>query len=769
VGQKLQRMEWSLIQPYWEKTKDLVDQCIDIMLNYRQSGHPGGSRSKVHLLIATLLSGVMRYDLRDPTKRFADRFILTAGHTVPVVYSTLAVLNNALRLRFQQTGDPRYKIQQDAVYPEDLLLFRRRGGLPGHAEFSGKSLFLKFNTGPSAHGSPAAVGEAFALKRAGVGQVKVFALEGDVALTPGALHESANTAWALGLDNLYFLIDWNNYGIDDHPLSDTVYGTPEVWFSSHGWRVAGTENGSDFTAILAALNDLVNSQHPGVPAACWFKTRKGRGYGIYDSQSHGLPHPPNSPQYWETKREFQVKYGVHFEGYGHPRPSDAREFEHQTVANLTLVMEVLRQDQDLVNYLAETLVSLGELVPTNLPDCIIKDGQNPSCDRRLFDLDAYPTELFANPGEKLPNRAAMAKFGAWVNAWSAKEYGRPLFIVCSADLAESTNIAGFAKSWGEFAGWGTYSKTHNRDGVLLPQEITEFTNAGLMVGMATVNFAENPSTEFNGFWGACSTYGSFAYLKYGMMRLFSQLAQDCPLKVGKVVWIAGHSGPETADDSRTHFGIFEPGVTQLFPRGQVINLHPWEYNEVPIVLGAALKENAPIVVLHLARPAIVIPDRKRLHIPSHLEAARGAYLIRDYKSGMENMGTVIVQGTSTTDGMLQLLPWLEKSGTNVKIVAAISYELFLLQDEAYRNRILPRKDWSDSMVITSEALLCMRDWVFSQVAADYSLSSDWDQRWRTGGKVEEVLEEAHLTPFWLMAGIEKFVVQRQQRRGQLQA
>ena len=25
----------------WEVIKDLIDQCIDIMLNLRQSGHPG--------------------------------------------------------------------------------------------------------------------------------------------------------------------------------------------------------------------------------------------------------------------------------------------------------------------------------------------------------------------------------------------------------------------------------------------------------------------------------------------------------------------------------------------------------------------------------------------------------------------------------------------------------------------------------------------------------------------------------------------------------
>jgi len=48
---------------YWEITKDLIDQCIDIMLNLRQSGHPGGSRSKVHAMVATLLSGAMKWDI----------------------------------------------------------------------------------------------------------------------------------------------------------------------------------------------------------------------------------------------------------------------------------------------------------------------------------------------------------------------------------------------------------------------------------------------------------------------------------------------------------------------------------------------------------------------------------------------------------------------------------------------------------------------------------------------------------------------------------
>ncbi|NQV36992.1 MAG: transketolase, partial [Candidatus Marinimicrobia bacterium] len=121
---------------YWEITKDLIDQCIDIMLNLSQSGHPGGSRSKVHGMVATLLSGAMRWDVRNPGKRFGDRFILSAGHANPVIYATLAVLNEALRKKYNQTGDKQFLNPMGDEFTlvwEDLLTLRQRGGLPGHA------------------------------------------------------------------------------------------------------------------------------------------------------------------------------------------------------------------------------------------------------------------------------------------------------------------------------------------------------------------------------------------------------------------------------------------------------------------------------------------------------------------------------------------------------------------------------------------------------------------------------------------------------------
>jgi transketolase len=100
---------------HWEKLKDCVDQYIDLMLNYRQSGHPGGSRSKAHAMLSLLLSGTMRWDIRHPEKRFGDRFALVAGHTVPLIYATLPVLAEPFRLMYEQTKDKRYFIPEDRM------------------------------------------------------------------------------------------------------------------------------------------------------------------------------------------------------------------------------------------------------------------------------------------------------------------------------------------------------------------------------------------------------------------------------------------------------------------------------------------------------------------------------------------------------------------------------------------------------------------------------------------------------------------------------
>ena len=751
---------------HWEVTKDLIDQCIDIMLNLRQSGHPGGSRSKVHAMVATLLSGAMRWDIRDAGKRFADRYVLVAGHTNPVVYATLAVLNEALRIKYKQTKLEKYthyKGEDFQLVWEDLITLRNNKGLPGHAEMEGKTLFFKFNTGPSGHGSPAAAGEALALKLAKTPEVKVFAFEGEGGLTTGASHETINSAWGLGLGNLIYFIDWNDFGIDARPFSSIVYGSPNDWFGSHGWHVEGASNVEDWDELTNAYHKLlVENADPNVPKVIYGKGTKGRGYHKTDYASHGSPHKRNSELFWKTKQDFAEKYNIEFNGFAETEASNREAQEHQAKSYFDSVFSVLHSNQELVDYLADTLIELGDSVPEKLDDCKVTI-KNPAHDSELFNVNSLPDTLFVAPGTKAPNRVGLSKYASYINSCSIDKYGRPLVIAMSADLADSTNISGFAKGFEDSKDLGLYNYKTNKESPLIPQGITEFTNSGMLAGLATVNFDENPYETFNGFYGAMSTYGSFSYLKYGPIRLFSQLAQDSNLKVGKLIWIAGHSGPETAEDSRTHFGIFAPGVTQLFPDGHIINLHPWEHNEVAPSLAAALSTDVPIVALHLTRPPVEIPDREKLGMASHLDASKGAYIIKDYNNDKEKMGVIIVRGTSSTNSIVTLIDQLKQNGPNVKIVSAISWELFSKQSKDYQESIISATEWSDSMVITNGALRLMHKWISNKIVEKYSMSPDFDNRWRTGGSVDEIIAESKLDSKSIFDGILKFANERPKR------
>ena len=756
--------------PYWEITKDLIDQCIDIMLNHRQSGHPGGSRSKVHAMIVTLLSGAMKWDIRDSGKRFADRYVLVAGHTNPVVYATLAVFNEALRIRYQQTGDKKYEHflgEKFQLVWEDLLTLRRNGGLPGHAEMEGKTLFFKFNTGPSGHGSPAAAGEALAFQIAKTPEVKVFAFEGEGGLTTGASHETMNSAWGLGLGNLIYFLDWNDFGIDPRPFSSIVYGTPEDWFGSHGWHVEGTMDGENWGELTKSYYKLlIENADPKIPKVVYGRTTKGRGYHKIDYASHGAAHKRNSELFWKTKQDFADKYNVDFFNFGSEEADSKEGQEEQARSYFESIFSVLRSNQGLVKYLSDTLVSIGDSVPEQISNCKITIN-NPAKDKNLFDIKSLPEDLFVKPGEKAPNRVGFSKYASYINTYSIKQYGRPLVIAMSADLADSTNVSGFAKGYGGSDDLGFFDKDSNTDSPLMPQGITEFANAGMLAGLTSVNFNEDPYEEFNGFYGAMSTYGSFSYLKYGPIRLFSQLAQDSDLKVGKLIWVAGHSGPETAEDSRTHFGIFAPGVTQLFPQGHIINLHPWEHNEVAPAMAAAMNTKTPIIAIHLTRPPVEIPDRNKLGMASHLDAAKGAYIIKNYDSNKNKDGVVIIRGTSSINSLIKILSQIKSDGPNVKIIAAISWELFRLQPLEYQQRIISDIEWPDSMIITNGAISLMKNWISNRVVQDYSLSPDFDNRWRTGGSVDEIIAESKLDSQSLFDGIKRFANERNDRLNRL--
>jgi len=142
-------------------------------------------------------------------------------------------------------------------------------------------------------------------------------------------------------------------------------------------------------------------------------------------------------------------------------------------------------------------------------------------------------------------------------------------------------------------------------------------------------------------------------------------------------------------------------------------------------------------------------------------------VLRDYEPGLPRGGTVFLRGTMPTRNVVNLLPELAARGINVRIVAAISPQLFARQPLAYQRSVTGPAAGLDAMVITNGAFKLMRDWADGPLAREYSLSSDWDDRWRTGGSVDEVIEEAQLDEAHILAALERFAGERTERLGRL--
>jgi transketolase len=209
-------------------------------------------------------------------------------------------------------------------------------------------------------------------------------------------------------------------------------------------------------------------------------------------------------------------------------------------------------------------------------------------------------------------------------------------------------------------------------------------------------------------------------------------------------------------------------VWKLFPRGHVINLSFWDYNDVAAGYFAAAEiaareKKVGIIVIEVARPDFPVADRSTFADTDIKSAAKGLYVIRDFAAGKPRHGYVVAQGSSSTFNLLQVLPKLETAGINVKVVSAISEELFDRQPESYRHAVLPPEALYDLMFISSGT---RRMWPLRNVGPltdEYSLTSDWDNQWLTGGLEPDVIAEAHLDETSILGGVTRFAEERPRR------
>ena len=791
--------------------------CMTLVLlgNYAQTGHFGGPLAYTPYNVAVHLAGPemggLRYDYRRPKHPYGDKFMLAGGHCIPTCYALWMIMGQAMARRHAVTGDSRYVVDPKvAVLPVDALGFRRGAGalegllrdsglsdhplfaqaklrgiraLQGHAETT--DVTNDVNGGPSGVGVATAAGKAafWDIVGAPIGSPKVIAFEGEFAMTEGHAQELKTQALAMQVGKrLRILFSDNNAGIDDSLLGGVInsryqdYRLIDQW-TSYGWNVFSMEDGNNYDQIVSALHTM-ETWDPADrrPMIVIGKTTKGYWPVALKDQVTGYPSHPyamkmNSPYFVELAESFEQRYGVQFSGIRQGAVTDPRERLIQFKTNIDVVMSVL-DSHGLGDWLADRLVAIGDTVKDDFP-LRIDVKRDPFQDDRLRvgNLPVEPQKvtvrnpisgaekqvgisLFRKAGEVAGTRRAISEIIKWVNYVTGNR-----FLTIAADLSESINL-----EHGSL--WGHYDPEANPVGTRIKAAIQEAGNASTAIGLVGQSASVDPE-KFAGVWAISGTYGAFTPLMYLPARVWSQQNQDSKFRMGVLHILAGHSGPETAADARTHFGIFSPQVWKLFPRGETIHLSFWDYNDVAPGYFAAAEIAARdpkvgIITIEVARPDFAVADRNKFADTDLRAAAKGLYVIRDFAPGPRH-GYVVTQGSSSTVNTLSAIPRLEQMGINVKVVAAISEELFDLQPEAYRHAVLPPEAYYDLMFVSTgtRRMWPIRD--TGPLTDAYSMTSDWDNQWLTGGLEPEVIAEAHLDAGSIFAGIERFAKDREKR------
>jgi transketolase len=819
----LERLTASYDRERLEDVGFLTSMTLVLLGNYAQTGHFGGPLAYTPYNVATHLAGPdlggLRFDYRRPKHPYSDKFMLAGGHCIPTCYALWMIMGQALERKFTATGHKRYYADPKvAILPIDALGFRRGHGalttllqdhgladnplfaqakargikaLAGHAESI--DVTNDVNGGPSGIGIATAAGKAAFWDLAGAPMTgpKIIAFEGEFAMTEGHAQELKTQALAMQVGKrLRVMFSDNNAGIDDALIGGVInskydsYDLVEQW-TSYGWNVFVIDDGNDYGQVVTALKTMEGwdpkDRRPIVligktvkgywPAAVGGKI-PGAGDQVVGYPSHPYAMKMNSEYFVALARTFEQRYGVEFQGIRDGAVKDNRERLIQFKTNIDVAMSVLDKN-GLGDWLADRLVEIGDSVRDKLPLRLTVDSDPFLDDRlRVKNLPLEPQKvtvtnavsgatkevsiaLFRKAGDVAGTRRGISEIVKWVNYVTGNR-----FLTIAADLSESINL-----EHGSL--WGHYDPETNPLGTRIKAAIQEAGNVSTAIGLVSQSASVDPQ-QFAGVWAISGTYGAFTPLMYTPARVWSQQSQDSRFKMGVLHILVGHSGPETAADGRTHFGIFAPQVWKLFPRGQIVHLNFWDYNDVAPGYFAAAEIAARdpkvgIITLEVARPDFPVADRNTFADKDLRAAAKGFYVIRDFAPGKPKHGYVLTQGSSSTVNLVSVLPKLEAAGINVKVIAAISEELFDHQPESYRHSVLPPEAYYDLMVVTTGT---RRMWPLKNVGPltdEYSMTSDWDNQWLTGGLEPDVIAEAHLDAPSILAGITRFANDRDAR------
>ncbi len=523
----------------------------------------------------------------------------------------------------------------------ELMRFRQWGSrTPGHPEY-GLTPGVETTTGPLGQGFANGVGMAIAeahlakvYNRPGHEIIDhyVYAIVTDGDLMEGVASEAASLAGHLRLGKLIYLYDDNKISIEGS--TDLAFTEDRgKRFEAYGWHVQKVPNGLDVEAVDQAIQAAKLDPRPSI-----IMVSNIIGYGLPTRAGTAKAHgePPGDAELNGAKEKLgwplEPRFYVPDEVLASFRQAVARGAEQEAA-----------WQQEFEAYRAEYPELAAEL------------------ERRLAGKlpEGWAEGLPEFPADA-KGIASRASSGKVLNAIATK---LPDLIGGSADLAPST------KTWIDdsqaFAG-PSEGRADCHEGRNIHFGVREHGMAAIVNGMA--------------YHGGVIPFGATFFVFSDYLRPTLRLAAVSHLGS---IWVFTHDSIGVGEDGPTHQPVEHLAALRAIP--YLVTLRPADANEVREAWKIAIENRHRPTALVLTRQPIPTLDRSVYTAADGLR--RGAYVLADLGEGERQI--ILMASGSEVGLIVEAGQRLAEQGVAVRLVSFPSWELFVEQDAAYQDAVLP--------------------------------------------------------------------------------
>jgi transketolase len=519
---------------------------------------------------------------------------------------------------------------------DDIKHFRQlHSKTPGHPEFD-HTPGVETTTGPLGQGLANAVGMAIAeqslaahYNRDGFPLIDhyTYAFVGDGCLMEGISHEACSLAGTLGLGKLIVFYDSNGISIDGQIESWFTDNTAER-FRAYHWQVIEHIDGHDMEAVDKAIEQArANKTQPSL-IIC--NTVIGLGSSVAGNEkSHGSP-------------------------LGEKDIANVRQFFDWHHAPFIIPDEIYQQWSHVEQGKIDEEIWLSmhheyqQCYPTENAEFLRRvNGDLPDnwqeISQTLFDQCRTQVKAIAT---RKASQQCIEYFARFL----------PEMLGGSADLTGSNNTD-----------WSGTKAIHANDfsGNYLYYGVREFGMAAIMNGLAL----------HGGIIPYGGTFLVFADYARNAVRLSALMKQ-------RVIYVFTHDSIGLGEDGPTHQPVEHATMLRITP-----NMTVWRPADV--METAVAWQNA--LTRHYGPSALLLSRQNLPPLPHGANAAesiqKGGYILLDTEKDPD---AILIATGSEVQLALAAAQEAKGKGLNVRVVSMPCSELFLAQDEAYKNSVLPK-------------------------------------------------------------------------------